>query len=184
MKTRGKNPSKGVGLIIVILVIAFLLAMGLLVITVTSTGPAVASNVRLQQQAFNAAEAGFDAALMALTNSLTGGAFADFRAEYRTKYGTQVGLDDPQSNIYFRRLTDEQLVDDVQAHHGLGDPYISASLPMPDDSRFSYTVFLINDEGAPGATVDHMDAILVCIGQGPQNTYVRLEIEIAIQPQT
>jgi hypothetical protein len=181
MKTRGKNPPKGVGLIIVILVIAFLLAMGLLVITVTSTGPAVASNVRLQQQAFNAAEAGFDAALRSLSDSLTGGLFVDFMGEYRTTYNNQPGLDIPWDVNYFRKLTDKQLVDDVQAHPL---PCIFALQPMPGDNRFSYTVFLINDEGAVGASLDHMDAILVCIGQGPQNTYVRLEIEIAIQPQT
>jgi hypothetical protein len=190
MKMRGKNPTKGVGLIIVILVIAFLLAIGLVVITVTSTGPAVAGNIRLQQQAFNAAEAGFDAALRAITDNLGGGAFVDFGGQYRTTYNGQPGIDNPDSNPatnpnylnYFRRLTDRELVQDALSHTPK-DTYIFASQPMPDDSRFSYTVFLIDDE-AGGGTADDMDAILVCIGQGPQNTYARLEIEIAIQSQT
>ena len=57
-----KGKERGVSLIIVILVMAFMLTVGIALVTITSTGPAVAGNIRLQDQAFNAAEAGFDAA--------------------------------------------------------------------------------------------------------------------------
>ncbi|MCJ7681313.1 MAG: hypothetical protein MUP70_11345 [Candidatus Aminicenantes bacterium] len=53
---------RGSGLIIVILVVAFMFSMGIAMMTISAAGKRVADNVRSQKQAFNAAEAGFDAA--------------------------------------------------------------------------------------------------------------------------
>lgn len=170
------NFRKGMGLIIVILVLAFLLAVGLTVIAVTQTGPEVAGNVRLQQQALEAAEAGFDTAWLQIKNQLAGGIISDFSTLYRTTYGGASGLDDPANANYFRRLTDQQIVADVKAN---SENELFADQAMPGDTRFSYTVFLINDEaqGTPDAT----DCILVSIGRGPRNSYARIEVEIALQ---
>ena len=133
----------GMGLIVVILVLAFLLAVGMTVISITQTGPEVAGNVRLHQQALQAAEAGFDAAWRQLSDQLGGGIIADFTTLYRTTYGGASGLDDPASANYFRRLTDQQLVADVVAN---SENELFADEPMPGDPRFAYTVFLIDDE--------------------------------------
>lgn len=180
--------NSGVSLIIVILVMAFMLTIGIFLMTITSTGPGVAGNMRLQEQAFNAAEAGFDAAWRYLNDNLSAGGVVDFSPLYRTTYNGMSGLDnpDPLNPYYFRKLTDQQLWNDVIAHPDNSNPTISAfyfnftAQPMPDDSRFSYTCFLINDEAA-GMTLDQTDSILVCIGKGPRNTYSRLEVVIQIQ---
>jgi hypothetical protein len=184
MKTpiQAKGKERGVSLIIVILVIAFMLTVGIALVTITSTGPAVAGNLRLQEQAFNSAEAGFDAAWNSINNTLGAGGISDFSALYRTTYNGQPGLDDPNVlgpnyQNYFRRLTDQQLVDDVARHN---DNYLFDSQPMPDDVRLSYTAFMVKNE-ANGETPNPMSAILVCIGKGPRNTYSRLEIVIQIQ---
>lgn len=181
MRIQVNGNERGVSLIIVILVMAFMLTVGIMLVTITSTGPGVAGNMRLQEQAFNVAEAGFDASWKAISDTINAGGISDFSSMYRTTYNDIAGLDDPNpiNPNYFRRLTDQQLVDDVMR---MTDNYIFASQPMPDDSRFSYTCFLLNDE-AGGGTADPMDAILVCIGKGPRNTYSRLEITIQIQQQ-
>ena len=180
--------NSGVSLIIVILVMAFMLTIGIFLMTITSTGPGVAGNMRLQEQAFNAAEAGFDSAWRYLNSGIGAGGLNDFSPLYRTTYNGVSGLDnpDPLNPYYFRRLTDQQLWNDVIAHPDNSNPTVSAfylnftAQPMPDDSRFSYTCFLINDEAA-GMTADHTDSIIVCIGRGPRNTYSRLEVTIQIQ---
>jgi len=163
---------RGVVLIIVILILTFMAAVGFALIAVTRTGPDVAGNVRWRQQVLNAAEAGVDGALRQISETML-----DFNDQYRTTFNGQDGLDNPTSENYFRKLTDKQLVDDVLSNP---DHYIFASQPLPDDSRLTYTAFLISDE-APGASPNHMDAILVCIGKGPQNTYVRIEILIEME---
>jgi hypothetical protein len=173
MKRINADLRRGMGLIVVILVMAFLLAVGLTVIAVTQTGPEVAGNVRLQQQALEAAEAGFDAAWKELTDQFAGGLSADFSSLYRTTYNGSSGLDDPMSENYFRRRTDQELVADVKTHP---ENEIYADQAMPGDARFSYTVFLINDETQ--GTADPTDCILVSIGRGPRNTYARIEVEI------
>lgn len=171
---------KGVALIIVILVMAFLLTIGIVLLTVTGTGPQVAGNIRWQHQAFNAAEAGFDAAWKQINENIIMEVYRDFFGQYRTTFDSQPGLDDPESQYYFRKLTDQQIVEDVLKYPANS---IFTSQSIASDDRFTYTVFLINDE-AEGFIRDDMDAILVCIGQGPQNTYARLEIEIEILPET
>ncbi len=176
----------GVSLIIIILVMAFMLTVGVALVTITGTGPNVAGNIRLEEQAFNAAEAGFDAAWRYLNDNISGGMMVDFSSLYRTTYNSQPGLDNPDPNLgtnpnylnYFRRLTDQQLYDDVAS---LTDNYIFVSQAMPGDTRFTYTVFMINND-VGGVNPDHQDCILVCIGKGPRNTYSRLEVTIQILP--
>ncbi|MBN2206345.1 MAG: hypothetical protein JW742_02985 [Candidatus Aminicenantes bacterium] len=166
---------KGMGLVIVILVLAFLLGVGITVIAVTQSGPEVSGNIRLQQQALQAAEAGFDAGWQHLTGQFADGVIADFTTLYRTTYGGASGLDDPISPNYFRRLTDRQLIADVLAN---SENELFADVAMPGDSRFAYTVFLIDDE-VLGAQ-DETDCILVCIGRGPRDSSSRIEVEIAL----
>ena len=171
------NVRKGMGLIVVILVLAFLLAVGMTVISVTQTGPEVAGSVRLQQQTLETAEAGFDVAWRQLSDQFNGGLISDFSTLYRTTYNGSPGLDDPLDTAnYFRRLSDKQLVDDVKARP---DNELFAGQAMPGDGRFSYTVFLIDDEAR--GTPDVTDCILVSIGRGPRNSYARIEVEIALQ---
>jgi len=167
---------RGVALIIVILVTAFLLAIGVGVLSLSGTGPKVSNSLRQQELAFQAAEAGFDAAWRYLNDASEGGAFLDFSGLCRTTYGGADGLDEPLDVHYFRKLTDEELWTDVT-----GDPTNAIFPPtqLPQDARLSYVVFMINDE-PPGAVPNYADGILVCIGRGPQNTYIRLEIVLEI----
>jgi len=69
---------KGVGLIVVILVLSFMMSVGLVLITTTSTGPEVAGNIRDQQQAFNAAEAGFDNTWLTIDGYFVEGGWTSF----------------------------------------------------------------------------------------------------------
>jgi hypothetical protein len=179
--TNGNRLDKGVSLIIIILVMTFMLTVGVALVTITSTGPSVAGNMRLEEQAFNAAEAGFDTAWRYLNDNISNGTLVSFSALYRTTYNSTAGLDDPTPTNpnYFRRLTDQQLYDDVAR---LTDNYIFASQAMPNDPRLSYTVFVINDD-VGGVNPDHQDSLLVCIGKGPRNTYSRLEVTIQIFQQ-
>jgi hypothetical protein len=170
--SRKAGRENGVALIIVIIVLAFMFAVVLALVSVTRSGPNVAANMRWHQMAFNAAEAGVDSALKYINENM-----ADFYGQCRTTYGGSSGLDDPASPNFFRKLTDHQILTDIQTN---ADNYIYSNVAMPYDSNFSYTVFLVDDDGG-GPSPDPTDAILVCIAQGPQNTYVRLEITLAVQ---
>lgn len=180
---------KGMALIVVILVLAFLQVIGLVLLTVTGTGPKVAGNIRTQQQAYNAAEAGFDVTWTTIEESFADGSWVRFDGHYLTQ---PAGIDDPQSNLYFRRLTDLELLALIDPD-GDGIPNMNTVLYFretyathPDgspDTRFTYTAFLIDDE-AVGGTPDPSDAILVCIGgvgTGASMITTRIEIELAIQ---
>ncbi len=167
---------RGIAIIIVILVTAFLLAVGVSVLSLSGTGPKVSNSLRQQELAFQAAEAGFDAAWRYLNDASEGGAFMDFSGLYRSTYGGVEGLDEPLDPHYFRKLTDEELWTDIVADSTTA---IFPPTQLPQDSRLSYLVFLVNDE-PPGAVPNHADGILVCIGRGPQNTYKRLEIVLEI----
>lgn len=57
-------------MMIVILVLAFMLTVGVAVLAVTTSGPKVSASMRYQEEAFNAAEAGFDAARMSIDDFL------------------------------------------------------------------------------------------------------------------
>lgn len=180
---------RGVALIIVILVMSFLLIIGLVLVTVTTTGTRVAGNVRGQQLAFNAAEAGFDATWKAIQNSLINGLWSTFEGHYMTE---PIGVDDPLANVYFRRLTDLELLNYIDPNvDGIADVgnvifcrerYVLDTSGSPDP-RYTYTCFLVDDEAA-GGIPDAGDVLLICIGtNGTGNTMstTRLEIELVIE---
>ena len=176
-RDKDNRRERGSGLIVIIMIVAFMLAVGMLLLTVTGTSPKVSESLRLQGMAFDAAEAGFNAAWVILNDNFLNRVSSSFNGQYRTNFGGSPGLDDPLSPSYFRGLTDEQIVADIAA-----DPTnaIFNSELLATDPRCAFTVFLINDE-APGTIVsDDNDCILVCIGRGPRNTYKRLEIVIEV----
>jgi len=185
---------QGIGLIIVILVLSFLAAVGMALMTVTGSGTRVSGNLRWQEQAYNAAETGFDAAWALLENYFTVGGWSSFEGHYLT---VPNGIDDPNitnpnsQQHYFRRLTDAELlylfeqngID--QTTNGVlffKEPYIlDASGGM--DNRFTYTAFMIDDEVGLN-TSDATDVLVVCIGTaGTGNNVVtaRLEVMLAIE---
>src|SRR4030065_1235072 len=112
MNRHRTGKDRGATLIILIIVIAFLLAVGILVLYITGTGPEVAGNMRLQEQAFNAAEAGFDNAWTQIEGSYVGAGWTNFDGHYITQ---PTALREPLDVIYFRKLTDEELLAAVSA---------------------------------------------------------------------
>ncbi|MGB9893682.1 MAG: pilus assembly PilX family protein [Candidatus Saccharicenans sp.] len=191
----------GSGLIVVILVLAFMLTVGVAVLTVTSSGPKISATMRYQEEAFNAAEAGFDAARMTIENYL-GNTWVNFGDHYLNE---PAGIDMPlvggdlnnPNPLYFRKLTDEQLLNLLDNDHD-GIPNIAQGklvfFEQPFvydqngklDERYRYTVFLIDDEAGTGAATDPTDTLMVCIGvvrSGPNVSdkilaTCRLEIEV------
>jgi len=188
MNTPANHPSRerGSGLIVIIMIVAFMLAVGMLLLTVTGTSPKASDSMRLQGLAFDAAEAGFNAAWVALNDSFNSKVYSSFAGHYRSEYGgvpdvldspfLPVGSQTPNPS-YFRGLTDEQIFEDCRLHP---DPttVIFNNEPLATDPRCSYTVFLINDEPPNTIAPNDNDCILLCIGRGPRNTYKRLEIVI------
>ncbi|MBN2198589.1 MAG: hypothetical protein JW747_01935 [Candidatus Aminicenantes bacterium] len=178
----------GFTLIIVILVIAFLLSVGMALLSVTGSGPKLAVNVRSQAQALNAAEAGFDMAWETLETAFTNGEYANFESQYLRD---PTGIDLPQAENFFRRQTDLQMLALLDADQdGVADypgvlflketfhPLGSIRNPL-----LTYTVFLIDDEAGGGA-LDNTDVLLVCIGtsgSGPSLTTSRLEVLIGVE---
>ena len=179
---------KGMGLVIVILVMVFLSTIGLALITTTSTGPAVAANVRTQQEAFNAAEAGFDASWVNIQGFFSGGGWVNFDGHYLQD---PTGIELPGDSNYFRSQTDEELLNLIGDFNAGTTAYTNVIfykqtyIPAKGgglDPKYTYTAFLIDDEWG-GGTSDHNDVILVCIGvvqKGGSLTTTRLEIELAI----
>ena len=184
-----KESERGAALIVVILVLTFMLTIGMVLLTVTGTGPKVAVNIRTQQQAFNAAEAGFDASWSALEDLFINGGWTNFDGHYLSE---PFGIDIPQNDNYFRKLTDLELLNllDADDDGSCDYPnvisfkqryYIDEHGEL--DTRYSYTSFLIHDE-AGGGTADSADVLLICIGvfdQGSNITTSRLEVEIEIE---
>ncbi|MFQ6038086.1 MAG: PilX N-terminal domain-containing pilus assembly protein, partial [Candidatus Aminicenantales bacterium] len=84
-ETQRPGLERGSGLIVVILVMAFLVSVGVALITVTGIGSRVTGNVRAQQQAFNAAEAGFDAAWIAIEDAFLNETWTSFDGHYLTE---------------------------------------------------------------------------------------------------
>jgi hypothetical protein len=174
----------GFGLIIVILIMAFLLSTGIVLTTITSTGSKISGNVRAYNEAFNAAEAGFDASWRLIENTYLDGNWADFGDQYLTEPS---GIDLPLAANYFRRLTDEQVLNALDPS-GDGVPDVNNVLFFRQpyivdgegtyDLRYTYTCFLINDE-AGGGSYNANDALLICIGVvdiGGSVTTSRIEI--------
>ena len=183
------SSERGVALVIVILVLAFLQVIGIVLLTVTGTGPRVAGNIRSQQQAYNGADAGFDTAWTLIEESFANGSWVRFDAQYLAE---PTGISDPASTNYFRKLTDQEILELIDPDED-GLPNISTVLfcrqlyvQNPDgsfDPRFTFTAFLIDDE-AGGGTPDPVDCLLVCIGcvgSGATMTTSRIEVELAIQ---
>ena len=190
-----KRAERGSGLIVIIVVIAFLLTVGVMVVTVTSTGPKVSGNVRSQEEAFNAAEAGFDASRIQMGNLFLNGTWASFDGHYLEQ---PAGIDMPTlggafNPLYFRSLSDEELLGLIDPNgDGLPDlpntiffqqPFTKTSAGT-DDLRYTYTTFLINDE-AGASSYDSSDVLLVTIGVVRAGTRVlatsRLEIVLAVE---
>lgn len=183
MNTPISPRERGVGLIVMIIVISFLLGVGILLLFVTGTGTAVAANVRQQERAFDAAEAGFDATFEQLNqNIIINQTVTDFALMYRTKFNGQPGLDDsspnPANPNYYMRRTDEELWNDV-----VKDPTnaIFVNQPLATDASLAYTVFLINDEGASGVSPNDRDCDVICLGRAGRNTFARIVVKIEIQ---
>jgi len=175
MNTASKRSQRGAGLIVVILVSAFMLVMATALITLTMTNVKISDNIRLQHMAFDAADAGFDAAWKSLNLDFSNSTSASFAGLYRSSYKGEEGLDDPLSPHYFRKLTDEEILAD------LADDPVNALFvdePLPSDKRCSYSVFLVNDEAPGTVSRDDNDCLMICIGKGPRKTYKRLEILI------
>jgi hypothetical protein len=177
MRHQRARSDRGAGLIIMIIVVAFLLSVGILLLYVTGTGSSVAGNVRSQERAFDAAEAGFDALFQGLNASINGGGMTDFSTMYRTTFGGQPGLDDPASQSYFRRRTDDELWVDVAS-----DPTnaVFVNQTLTTDSSLAYTVFLIDDEAITGVTPNDRNCLVICLGRAGRNTYARIEVTIEI----
>jgi hypothetical protein len=185
------NPGqeKGSGLIVVILVMAFLVTVGIAVITVTGIGSRVAGNVRAQHNAFNAAEAGFDAAWIAVEDFFLDESWTSFDGHYLVDPS---GIDIPVDVNYFRKLTDQELLNLLDSNSD-GTPdynniifFKQEFIPAQGggtDPRYTYTAFLIDDERGAG-TSDPGDALLVCIGTagtGSTMTTSRIEVVLAIE---
>jgi hypothetical protein len=175
-----RSRERGSGLIVIIMIVAFMLAVGMLLLTVTGMSPKASDSMRLQGMAFDAAEAGFNAAWVVLNDNFINRISTSFNGQYRTNFGGAPGLDDPLSPSYFRSLTDEQIVADVAGDNTAANPALFSSEPLATDARCSFTVFLINDEAPGTIAADDHDCILVCIGRGPRDTYKRLEIVIEV----
>ena len=188
-KQRDPGPEKGSGLIVVILVMAFLVTVGIAVITVTGVGSRVAGNIRSQHNAFNAAEAGFDAAWIAIEDSFLEEAWTSFDGHYLVDPN---GIDIPLDVNYFRKLTDLELLNLLDSNDD-GTPDYSNIIFFKQefipaqgggtDPRYTYTTFLIDDERG-GGTSDPGDALLVCIGTagtGTTMTTSRIEVVLAVE---
>jgi hypothetical protein len=190
-----KRREAGAGLIVVILIIAFLVAIGIPLLTLTSAGPKVSGSFRLHDQAFNAAEAGFDAAWKWIDGQFAAGQWTNFTGHYLTQ---PTGIDLPfdaggnPNAAYFRRKTDQDLLSSFDTN-GDGTAEVANLLYFQQtfaldgqgntDTRYAYTVFLINDEAGAGQA-GPTDALLVAIGVVRAGTRildsVRLEVQIGL----
>ena len=194
MMNRGRRHEQGSGLIVVIMVVALMIGIGIPLLTLTSMSPKVAGSLRYHEEAFNAAEAGFDAARVLIEEHMTQGDWFDFAGHYLTQ---PTGIDIPMvsgapNSSYFRRLTDQEILQAIdQNGDGTADVpnllYFQQTFAIDGqgqaDLRYTYTVFLINNE-AGGGLSNHTDAILVSIGTVRAGTRfldsVRLEIIVAL----
>ncbi len=191
MKYDNSHKDRGSGLIVLVIVTAFLLAVGLLLLYVTGAGPEVAGNLRFQQQAFNAAEAGFDNAWSALEGYFIAAGWENFDGHYLTQ---PTGIDLTTHENFYRKKTDEEIFTMLDpGNDGTADDpnvifYKEPFVLNPSgglDTRYTYTAFLIDDEVGYPDLPDAYDAVLVCIGtvqvQGRIIASSRLEIELATQ---
>jgi len=188
-KEINRKSEQGFGLVIVIIILAFLLGMGIVMLSLTGTGTQIAGNIRTQDQAFNAAEAGFDLAWISIEENFLNGIWANFTDHYLKD---PTGIDLPYAVNYFRKLTDLEIFDQLDPNgDGTADvtnvlyfkePYIKDAGGQYN-MRYTYTVFLIDDEAA-GGTSDATDVLMVCIGAvgyGTELTTSRIEVLLATE---
>jgi len=197
----------GSGLMVVILVVAFMLAVGVAVLTVTSSGPKISASMRYQEEAFNVAEAGFEAARIRISEE----GWSDFGDLY-LKGVTNGGIDvpfignDPNNPNpgYFRCMTDEQILSLIDNDHNgqpdnvpvqsfvfFEEPFVYGQAE-PAQSNDRFTVFLIDKGAGNGSASDPLSALLVCIGvvrSGPEvsdkilaTSRLEIEVEIGMAP--
>jgi len=189
-KAMVRRRERGEGLFIIILISAGLAALGMTLLTLTSMGPRISGGLRTQEEAFNAAEAGFNAARVAIADYFAVGGWSSFAGHYLTQPSS---LDIPFiSNAinpnYFRRKTNEELLlafDPEKDGTANYSPFIffQQTFALDEDGatdlRLAYTAFLLDDE-AGGGTADASDALLVVIGVVKAGTRIlattRLEI--------
>lgn len=163
MRPTSQHPERGSSLIVVILVMAFMLAVGVAILTITGIAPKVSGSVREQEEAFNTAEAGFEAARLAIERSLLDGTWANLQDNcLRTPHG----VDLPLESNYFRRQSDlamtETLSEGTTGVLFKDRPFLKTAGGQDDMTR-TFTVFLIDDEAGAGVP-DPTDVLLVCIG--------------------
>ena len=163
MRSPSQNPERGSSLIVVILVMAFMLAVGVAILSITGIAPKVSGSVRDQEMAFDSAEAGFEAARIFIERALLDGTWGNLQDNcMRTPHGIDLPLD---AN-YFRRQSDTTLVQTLTAGTtGLlykDQPFLKTKSGH-DDATQTFTVFIIDDE-AGGGVADPTDVMLVCIG--------------------
>lgn len=182
------SQERGSALVVVVLVLAFLQIVGLVLFTVTAAGPRIAGNLHTQQIACNAAETGFDVAWTEIEEFLSTGTWANFEGHYLSE---PVGIDDPISDNYFRKKTDAELLNLIDPN-GDGSPDLSTVIHFRQpfilnggvpDTRYTYTIFLIDDEAGSGVS-NQDDALMVCIGSvgtGNNMTTTRIEVELVLQ---
>jgi len=187
---RKRFTPRGAGLIVVMIIISFLLAVGVVLMTITGSGPKIAGNVRQYQEAFNAAEAGFDMSWLSIEDRFANGAWTSFDAQY---LNMPAGIDQPNQPGYFRRQSDQQLLTLIDPEAD-GTPNLNNVLFCNQpfihlgggqlDPRYTYTAFLVDDEVGSGTT-DPRDAMLVLIGCVRAGTDIvstaRLEVVLTIQ---
>lgn len=159
---RGRE--RGSTLLVIILVITFMLGVGIALLSVSSTGSRLAGNMRSQEDAFNVAEAGFEAARIAIDRYFLEGSWSRLQDNCMTQ---PTGIDLPVEANYFRKLSDMALIQVVTAGSTgvvfYEEPMLLPGTNTPDPSR-RYTVFLIDDEAGAPANPDPSDALMVCIG--------------------
>ncbi len=184
MKAGPEQGERGSTLIIVILVSAFLLAVGIFLILITGVGSKVSINVRSQEEAFNAAEAGFEAARLAIENFFLDGVWHSLNENCLKE---PAGIDLPQDRLYFRKISDETILQTIDRNSTGVIFYDQPFIRTPSgqlDQRFSYTVFLIDDEAGGGAS-DPSDVLMVCMGLVRVGNRIvstaRLEIHIGVE---
>lgn len=178
MKTKQERRERGSSLIVVVIIIAFMLAVGVALLMTTGMTPKVSGSVRNQEEAFNAAEAGFEAARIQIENNLASDAWTGLSA-YCLQ--TPTGINEPGQPNYFRNVSDLSLVNTLAAGTTgvifYNQPYVQLPGGTNDPSR-TYTVFLI-DQGIAN------DALLVSIGvvwSGKQTLATsRLEVDLGLQ---
>jgi len=163
MRPTSRHPERGSSLIVVILIMAFMLAVGVAVLTITGVAPKMSGSVRDQEEAFNTAEAGFEAARISIEEGLVNGTITSLQDNCLK---TPTGIDLPTYDAYFRRQTDAALVSELSAGTtGVlfkDQPFLKTTSGADDTTR-TYTVFLIDDE-AGTSTSDATDVLLVAIG--------------------